>query len=311
MWLLGEPFVVYRADGRAVVLFDRCPHRRAPLSSGSVMDGVIECAYHGWRFDPEGRCVDVPSSPRGSIPANAQIFAPRVLERNGLVFVALDEPLLEIPEIDLLESPTRRVVALEPYEGRFAAALLIDNQLDISHFSFIHRATFGVHEEPVAPQYEVERTDWGFCLAAEVPISAANDREAIEGRRPLRQYRTMQYRYVAPYFVEITLHYPVMGGSTVVTFFAQPERAEHAKLYVTVAFSNPDGFSDEELAERVAFERKVIGEDLALQARFDVLDLPLGAGAESHVRADRASIEYRRILTQLLMAARASTVDVD
>jgi phenylpropionate dioxygenase-like ring-hydroxylating dioxygenase large terminal subunit len=304
-WLLGTPLVAFRAAGELTVLLDRCPHRRAPLSEGAIVDGTIECAYHGWRFGRDGACVSIPSMRSGPYPPAARVVAPKVAECNGLVFVALDTPLVAIPEIDLAETSTRRVVELEPYVGRFSAAQLIDNQIDISHFSFVHRATFGVVDEPLTPSYEIQRNDWGFRLDAEVPIVASNDPAARAGHRPLRQHRLMSYRYVAPFFVEIALSYPSSGGSMVVTFFAQPEQPDRARMYVSLAFSQPGGLTDDELAERVAFERRVIAEDLALQASFDELDLPLAAGSECHVRADRASLEYRRILAALFGASRS------
>jgi len=304
-WLLGIPLVAFRVAGKPVVLNDRCPHRRAPLSSGSLVDGAIECPYHGWRFDLDGACVAIPSMPSGPFPPAAQATVHRVAERNGLVFVALDQPLVEVPEVDLSESATRRVIELEPYVGRFAAAQLIDNQIDFSHFSFVHRTTFGVGDEPVTPRYEIERDDWGFRIETQVPIVATNDPDALAGRRPLRQHRLMRYRYIAPFFVEIALSYPVSGGSMVGTFFAQPESADQARMYVSLAFSDPDGFTEGQLEERVAFERRVIAEDLTLQASFDELDLPLAIDAECHVRADRASLEYRRILAALFGASRS------
>lgn len=310
-WLLGEPLVVFRAKGTVAALVDRCPHRRAPLSKGEVVDGTIQCAYHGWRFDASGSCVEIPSLPPGPIPRTARATAPRVFERGGLVFVALDEPIVEAPEFEQLESATRRVVELEPFSGRYSAAMLIDNQLDLAHFAFVHKRTFGAKEAARTPRYDIERDPWGFRVEVEVPITAANDRDALEGRHPLLQHRLMRYRYVAPFFVEITLIYPVMGGSTVVTFFAQPLQEAQARLYVSLAFSHPEGISVEDLAERVAFERRVVAEDLELQSSFDVLDLPLAPGAECHVRADRASVEFRRILTSLFTAAQIGGADVD
>ena len=60
--LCGTPIVLFRAgDGRPVALPDRCSHRNAPLSLGAVVDGCIECPYHGWRYDGSGRCVEIPS----------------------------------------------------------------------------------------------------------------------------------------------------------------------------------------------------------------------------------------------------------
>ena len=52
-------------DGTLVAAPDRCPHREAPLSPGHVVDGCLECCYHGWTFGAEGRCVRVPSAPDG------------------------------------------------------------------------------------------------------------------------------------------------------------------------------------------------------------------------------------------------------
>jgi vanillate O-demethylase monooxygenase subunit len=306
VWLLGIPLVAFRSRGVAVILYDRCPHRRAPLSAGRAVDGTIECAYHGWRFDATGACVEIPSMPAGQVPSAARTPAPAAVdERNGLVFVALDTPLVGLPGIDLEQTPTRRVVELDPYSGRFSAAQLIDNQVDISHFSFVHRTTFGVLDQPVVPRYEIERDEWGLRLHADAPILAANDPAALAGWRPLRQNRSMSYRYIAPFFVEIELSYPLSGASMTVSFFAQPERETQARLYVTLAFSHPDGLTDEELEARVEFERRVIAEDLELQSSFEELDLPLAIDAECHVRADRASLEYRRILAALFGAARS------
>lgn len=59
--LLDEPVLLYRlTDGRPVALADRCCHRHAPLSIGRREGDGVRCMYHGLKFDPGGRCVDVP-----------------------------------------------------------------------------------------------------------------------------------------------------------------------------------------------------------------------------------------------------------
>ncbi len=58
---LAEDLVVYRdAEGRPNVLFDRCPHRYVKLSVGRVLDGDLQCAYHGLRFNGKGACTLIP-----------------------------------------------------------------------------------------------------------------------------------------------------------------------------------------------------------------------------------------------------------
>jgi len=60
--LMGERIVLFRDEaGRAHALEDRCAHRNMALSHGTVVDGRLECSYHGWRYDGGGACVHVPS----------------------------------------------------------------------------------------------------------------------------------------------------------------------------------------------------------------------------------------------------------
>jgi len=307
-WLLGVPYVLVRIDGELVVLEDLCPHRLAPLSAGRVVDGSLECAYHGWRFDSTGACISIPSlAVGGRVPPKARCGAPfAVVERYGLVFVAPEEPIVPLPDIKAYDDPERVRVDMDPFTGAFGAGMLIDNQLDMAHFAYLHRGTFGTEQAAVTPAYEVVREPWGFTVDADIPIAASNDPGVVSGIRPLDQYRTMHYRCVAPFHVELHLDYPVMGGSNVITFFVQPETANRSTMYVSLLFAQPGGFTDAELAERVAFEYRVIGEDLALQGTFDVLELPVDLTVECHVRADRASVEYRRILRSLMAAADAA-----
>ncbi len=58
--LMGIPMVIFRGDDGVGALVDRCPHRNAPLSAGRVVGATVQCGYHGWRFDPAGRCQEVP-----------------------------------------------------------------------------------------------------------------------------------------------------------------------------------------------------------------------------------------------------------
>lgn len=301
--LLGVPLVLARtATGRLVVLEDRCPHRFAPLSAGAVAGETLECPYHGWRFDASGACREIPALRAGApVPAKARCSVPAaVAERHGLVFVALEDPVVDLPELEGLADPARVEVDLGPYSGRYGAAMLIDNQLDVSHFAFLHRATFGspAAARPVA--YEVRRDGLDFAYEATTPILAANDAGVALGLRPLEQSRTMRYRYLAPFGLELRIDYPARGAAMVVVYFAQPEDEERARLWARLSFSEPDGMSEEDLAARVAFEERVLDEDLVLQERFDELALPLDTTLECHLRADRAGVELRRSLAELL-----------
>ncbi|MGY1605240.1 Rieske 2Fe-2S domain-containing protein [Geodermatophilus sp. SYSU D00815] len=88
----GRPYVVVRLrPGGEVSAFPaHCPHRLVPLAAATVVEGRLRCPYHGWQFDAEGRCVDIPSlGPDGTPPPRADLAVPwAVEERGGWVWIA-------------------------------------------------------------------------------------------------------------------------------------------------------------------------------------------------------------------------------
>src|SRR5262245_43744576 len=119
---LGTRAVVYRdAAGKAVVQGAYCPHLGADLSVGEVIEGQIRCAYHHWRFDCAGRCVDIPAGDR--IPPAARIPTYPSAEGWGLIWVFNgDTPLFDVPRIpgadeaDLIcEAHFRGTRAVDPW----------------------------------------------------------------------------------------------------------------------------------------------------------------------------------------------------
>src|SRR4051794_384573 len=97
----GQAYVVVRLrPGAEVSAFPaRCPHRLVPLAGGSVAEGRLQCPAHGWRFDGEGRCVDIPSlGQHGSPPPRADLAMPwAVEERHGWVWLAPERTTGRIP----------------------------------------------------------------------------------------------------------------------------------------------------------------------------------------------------------------------
>ena len=97
----GRAFVVVRLrPGGEVAAFPaRCPHRLVPLAAATVVDGRLQCPYHGWRFDTDGRCVDIPSmGPDGTPPPRADLPVPwAVEERHGWVWIAPERTTASCP----------------------------------------------------------------------------------------------------------------------------------------------------------------------------------------------------------------------
>lgn len=305
--LLGEDWMLVRlpvaGGGQTMVAFrDRCPHRFAPLSAGSVDGSVLRCGYHGWCFAADGSCVEVPSlGDSEHIPSRAAATTPAGLaERHGMVFLAPEPPLTELVDVPEADDPSFSHGELEPIRARVGAGLMIDNFCDMAHFPFLHAATIGTPESETF-DFTVVRDGFGMRVHARHSFPNREDPGVADGIRPLVQTRVLEYRYKAPFSICLRIDYEEAGGSNVLDFYVQPEDEEHCLIYTTVHRNDLDG-DPHRMAECVAFERKVVDEDLALQERYVDRRLPLDLTAEVHVKADRMTIELRRIMGDLVAA---------
>ena len=141
--ILDEPVVLYRADdGSPVALEDRCVHRRAPLSHGSIEARGLRCGYHGLLFDQTGACVEVPGQTR--MPPDASVKSYPVVERWRWVWIWMGEaeradPAL-IPDYHWNDDPAWISLGDRFYvKGNYR--LIVDNLLDLSHVQFVHAST--------------------------------------------------------------------------------------------------------------------------------------------------------------------------
>jgi len=157
---LGRPLVLWR-DADAVLhgSFDACPHRGAALSRGRVVDGCLECPYHGLRFGPDGVCTEVPAHP--DLDPSPWRLHPLVLrEHRGLVWWwhGEDEPG-PLPWGDDLQerldasSPTQLDIT-DTFEVPWLR--IMENLTDIHHLPFVHRWTVPVPSAEVTA-YTAER----------------------------------------------------------------------------------------------------------------------------------------------------------
>jgi phenylpropionate dioxygenase-like ring-hydroxylating dioxygenase large terminal subunit len=152
--ILGDPIVLYRdpVSLSAVCLADICPHRSAPLSIGQVVDGKLECKYHGWQFDTEGKVVKIPALlPDKSIPSTAKTRKYPTVERYRLVWVWPGPPELaddtKIPDVRVGKgiNATEGFPEVPGIEKTFDLdcdhTLMVENLLDPAHLPFTHVGT--------------------------------------------------------------------------------------------------------------------------------------------------------------------------
>ncbi len=308
--LLGEEWVLARLGGAVTAFPDRCPHRLAPLSLGRIEGAgagqVLRCGYHGWCFDARGGCTEIPAMAAGAtLPPRARLEpAAGVAERDGLVFLAPEAPRTEILAVPEAFGPGFLHGYLGPFRAAVGAGLMIDNFLDVAHFPFVHAATIGVADETHF-EFEIQRQGLGMTVRSEHLFPNREDPAVAAGTRPLLQRRRLTYTYRAPFSVCLRIDYVDAGGTNILSFHVQPEDDASCRIYTLVARNDLAGDTDR-LAEALSFEHKIVEEDLAVQERYRDKRLPLDPTVEVHLRADRATLELRRILRELVGSATTS-----
>ena len=144
--IMNEPVVFYRTeDGTPVALEDRCPHRRLPLSMGKLVgDDVLQCHYHGLRFDRTGACVRVPG--QDMIPATARVKVYPVAERYKWLWIWMGDPALadpaKIPDYHWFDDPNWGAKS-DYIHAKCNWQYINDNLLDLTHLAFVHETTIG------------------------------------------------------------------------------------------------------------------------------------------------------------------------
>jgi phenylpropionate dioxygenase-like ring-hydroxylating dioxygenase large terminal subunit len=163
--LLGRPIMLARLDGEHLAGFeDRCPHRQAPLSAGRVVQGTLQCPYHGWRFGPAGALVEIPGMPEGGCIPGIRARTIDVIEHGGLVWARLeDHDDNDIPGVARnLTAANRRFLWQATWHA--GAVDILENVLDPMHTHFVHR---GLVRRPTARRDIVVRcssTTDGFSV---------------------------------------------------------------------------------------------------------------------------------------------------
>jgi phenylpropionate dioxygenase-like ring-hydroxylating dioxygenase large terminal subunit len=139
----GERVVLFRdAAGAVAALIDRCPHRGVALSLGRVEAGQIVCPFHGWRFEGDGRCAQVPWNPdarRDQLSASAL----PVRVAGGLVWLFTGRTTVGEPVVpaSLLRDDVRVIGQSFDWDVHWTRAM--ENMLDSPHVPFVHARTIG------------------------------------------------------------------------------------------------------------------------------------------------------------------------
>jgi phenylpropionate dioxygenase-like ring-hydroxylating dioxygenase large terminal subunit len=176
--LLGERLIAFRdTQGRVGILDEFCAHRRASLFLGRNEECGLRCVYHGWKFDVDGNCVDMPNEPTETcFKDKIRLKAYPTLELGGVIwsYMGPRDKMPPPPKFEWTQVPERqRFVSKTLQECNWLQAL--EGGFDDVHASFLHSVvdlgtrragTRGFWLNARAPKVEVELTDYGYLCGS-------------------------------------------------------------------------------------------------------------------------------------------------
>ena len=139
--LLSEKMIAFRdTSGKLGLIDEFCAHRGVSLWFGRNEENGLRCPYHGWKYDVNGQCIDVPSEPAESGYCNKiKLKSYPLFERGGVIWVYMGPPEHQppFPEFEFATVPAAQSYTSKRYqECNWLQAM--EGGIDSSHVSFLH-----------------------------------------------------------------------------------------------------------------------------------------------------------------------------
>ncbi|MBR8838039.1 MAG: aromatic ring-hydroxylating dioxygenase subunit alpha [Stigonema ocellatum SAG 48.90 = DSM 106950] len=296
--MLNQKFVLYRnTQGQVVALKDQCPHRGAALSLGWIEGGCIRCPYHGWKYQADGRCIDIPANTLGTpIPPKARVESYPVQEKYGFIWIFYGDlpdvkrpPIPPLPEFD---DQTLHRSYLD-FQVNTHYTRVLENSLDISHLPIVHANSFGAgfKQNPNVEDYEIQDEGWG--------ISARSTYKNYTKPKGLFRYFVREESSdleskVSFYLPNITKIESNSGSIKIVNFAVHLPVDDNTTISKRILFRS---FARYSWLDRIflKYYTKIYTEDSVVSESQYPRVVPASLSAEVHVASDAMQISYRKL----------------
>lgn len=287
--LLGEDLVLWKTADRILAWQDLCIHRGTRLSLGEIVaENQLQCPYHGWTYNAEGRCVLIPAHPEQIPPEKARVKTYHAQEKYGLLWVCLGQPQNGISPFPEWHNNAYRKILCGPYKLKASGPRIVENFLDIGHFPFVHEGILGDKERPEIENYESEITAEGV-VSKGVKVYQPDPYGTGIGDTVAYTYRA--YRPLTAYLLKES-----DGPSFSIFLTITPHDALDSSAWMWMAMNYDHDIPAQEF---ITWQDQIFGQDRPIVESQRPELLPLDLQAELHLRSDRTAISYRQGLNQL------------
>lgn len=235
--ILELPVVLWRTSaGKVAAMLDRCNHRNAPLSHGKIERDCIVCPYHGWVYNTDGQCVNIPSEgPNVDRIPNKKVELFPVQEKYGLVWVWMGRTTL--PDKEPFEMPYYTNEGWKNYymETDFDNAVtdLVENFMDVPHTVYVHKGWFR-DKKQICIKAVVERTEDSVLVSYDQPNDSIGFFNWIINPRRLPLKHTDNF--YMPNVTRVDYVYGEAEKAFIITSTCTPVSAFETKVYTLISY---------------------------------------------------------------------------
>lgn len=303
--VLGRQVVVWpAADGTVGVLDDRCSHRSARLSQGTIhSDGLLSCPYHGWRFDRNGECRSRPQCPDQEISPSCRIKSYAATVRYGYVWVNFENNAQTfIP--DFPESVDPKIRQIEGFHEVWncSAYRLIENGLDHYHHFFVHEGLLKtVTPIPTPIDAPIVELDDGFYYSTVLQLTNSKKLGGALGHGNTDVTVKRSVRWIAPFGISLELDWSHGLWQRIVQY-AIP--IDSQSCIMNRFYLRNDREEDVSIKQLLDFERTLVDQDRLILESMGVEEDPLSENSEHLLDADLPIALMRNRLKRLLAASK-------
>ncbi len=301
--VLGQNYVLFRDQtGKAGCLSDVCIHRGASLAQARrIVNGCIECPYHGWQYSTDGACVKIPA--QGDKPPTERVRtdAYPTVEKYGWVWVffgdAPEDERPPIPPFPEYDNPKFRAIRGE-YHWNADAGRVVENGLDFAHAPYVHRGFMGDPDCGTIDEIKVdEQHEWGASAAHlyPAPPPPAGLWKYFRGKRDGVLARTSFH--ISGALMRLDLKISKRWNLIIFDANTPVDEDQTITRWITMRNFFTGAWADSDTRRRVV---RIFDQDKEVLEEVKPIELPYDLSEEYSVQSDSLAILYRRMRKRLI-----------